>query len=655
MDHTLALKSDGTVWAWGSNSYGQLGDNTTVTRYTPVQTQNLSGITAISTGFQHSLALKSDSTVWAWGCNLIGRLGDNTTTDRHTPVQVQNLSGITAISAGHGQSLALKSDGTVWAWGANNAGALGDGTTIARYIPVQILNLSSITYICSGQYNSLALKSDGTVWAWGANSAGELGDNTTSKRLAPVQVVGPDGLGLLNLYDGSTQPTTYTITYNANGGTVSPSSASVTAGSATTLLTPTRSDYTSTGWFTATSGGTKIGNAGASYTPTANITLYAQWTENTPSGGTLTLAELKAKFPQFVDGKPTYWNHEMNIGEISKTDGSGYSPANAFIDQNHWTLISCNHNGSNNVDCNWFTPPESIKLSAQCKGFAEKLGFDYYGTNPHDWAINDWGIKKFEGNEASSYFTNSLKAGDIVRYKATNGSYPHSIFITRVIPGATKNDDILIYADCNSDGHCKIRWNQAISKKDLAPIFASTYRPAPDNSLDQGNSGFIWAAPSALTGETFSPIATELKDEVSGIIVSGPIDALWSNALLTVADVDKSTLPTINAVVVFDITLTKGGQKVQPATPVTVKIPISKAAGATNPKVYYVDSSGNVTDMNARVEGSYLLFETDHFSYYAITGTDNPTKGIFGTNPKWYGAWWHYILFFIGFGFIWMW
>ena len=98
--HSLALKSDGTVWAWGYNNYGQLGDGTTTDRHTPVSVSGLTGVTAIAGGYGHSLALKSDGTVWAWGYNSYGQLGDGTTTDRHTPVDVSGLSGVTAIAGG---------------------------------------------------------------------------------------------------------------------------------------------------------------------------------------------------------------------------------------------------------------------------------------------------------------------------------------------------------------------------------------------------------------------------------------------------------------------------------------------------------------------------------------------------------------------------
>ena len=192
--HFIALKSDGTVWTWGNNNFGQLGDGTTTDITTPIQVNSLSGITAIAGGSQHSIALKSDGTVWTWGNNNSGQLGDGTTTNRTTPVQVSGLSGVTAIAGEGGHTIALKSDGTVWAWGPNHYGQLGDGTTTQRTTPVQVSSLSGVTAIAGGGYHTIALKSDGTVWAWGYNYYYQLGDGTTTNRTTPVQVSGLSGV-----------------------------------------------------------------------------------------------------------------------------------------------------------------------------------------------------------------------------------------------------------------------------------------------------------------------------------------------------------------------------------------------------------------------------------------------------------------------------
>src|SRR5262249_26375217 len=128
VNHTVALKSDGTVWTWGDNSQGQLGDNGQVAfRSTPAQVAGLSGIVSIAAGFNHTLALAGDGTVWTWGDNYGGQIGDGTTTDRPTPFHVPGLSGVTAIAAGGFHSVAVLGDGTVSTWGFNNSGQLGDG------------------------------------------------------------------------------------------------------------------------------------------------------------------------------------------------------------------------------------------------------------------------------------------------------------------------------------------------------------------------------------------------------------------------------------------------------------------------------------------------------------------------------------------------
>jgi alpha-tubulin suppressor-like RCC1 family protein len=227
--HSLALKTDCTVFAWGYNGQGQLGDGTSGTdRTTPVQVQNLSGVKAIAAGQNHSLALKEDGTVFAWGHNLYGQAGDGTSgTDRTTPVQVQNLSGVKAIAAGGSHSLALKTDGTVFAWGHNAFGQLGNGTfggdtpnptpvpvkgefptlqpadsssSNFQVPPIQRPNLSGVKAISAGSGHSLALMEDGTVRSWGANVFGQLGDGTTTYRNMPVQVSGLSGVKAIDAH-----------------------------------------------------------------------------------------------------------------------------------------------------------------------------------------------------------------------------------------------------------------------------------------------------------------------------------------------------------------------------------------------------------------------------------------------------------------------
>ncbi|MCX6381662.1 MAG: Ig-like domain repeat protein [Armatimonadetes bacterium] len=233
--HTLALKSDGTVWAWGWNAYGQLGDGTATDSFTPVQVSALTGVTQIAGGYLHSLALKSDGTVWVWGFNNSGQLGDGTTVDSAVPVQVSGLTGVTQVSAGSFHSLAVKTDGTVFAWGNNNYGQLGDGTNTNRLTPVQVTGLTGVTQVSGGGYHSLALKSDGTVWAWGRNDFGKLGDGTNTDKNAPVQVTGLTGVtqvagGYLHSLALKSDGTVFAWGYNNSG--------QLGDGTTTTRLTP---------------------------------------------------------------------------------------------------------------------------------------------------------------------------------------------------------------------------------------------------------------------------------------------------------------------------------------------------------------------------------------------------------------------------------
>ncbi|MCS6778048.1 MAG: dockerin type I domain-containing protein [Chloroherpetonaceae bacterium] len=205
---SMALRPDGTVWAWGRNFYGQLGDGTTTDRSTPVQVRGpnntgfLTDIVAVAPGGNHTVALRSDGTVWAWGDNEYGQLGNNTTTNRTTPVQVRGpnntgfLTNVVAVSASLFHTVALRADGTVWTWGSNSHGQLGDGTTTNRTTPVQVLGPGVIA-VSAGTMHTMALRSDGTIWAWGGNFAGQLGDGTTISRRTPVQVRGVNRIGFL--------------------------------------------------------------------------------------------------------------------------------------------------------------------------------------------------------------------------------------------------------------------------------------------------------------------------------------------------------------------------------------------------------------------------------------------------------------------------
>ena len=174
VSHTIVKKSDGTLWGWGNNTAGQLGDNTTVTKSSPVQISTVSW-NNISTGFDHSLAVKGDGTLWTWGNNAA------------TFVTTNNYSW-TQIAAGASYTLAIRSDGLLYGWGQNSNGQLGlTVDTLSRSSPVQI-GLGSWSSISTRYLTSVGIQSNGTLWAWGLNSSNQLLISDTFARSSPVQI-----------------------------------------------------------------------------------------------------------------------------------------------------------------------------------------------------------------------------------------------------------------------------------------------------------------------------------------------------------------------------------------------------------------------------------------------------------------------------------
>jgi alpha-tubulin suppressor-like RCC1 family protein len=189
MQNAVALRNDGTVWDWGYNNYGQLGTGSIGSfSNIPVQVSGLTGVIAIAGGAYHSLALRNDGTVWSWGYNGSGELGNGNNTNSTIPVQVSGLTGITAVACGNSFSLALRNDSTVWAWGGNLEGELGNGANTGSFLPVQVSGLTKVIAIAGGVHHSLALRKDGTVWTWGFNMYGQLGNGTNTDSNIPIQV-----------------------------------------------------------------------------------------------------------------------------------------------------------------------------------------------------------------------------------------------------------------------------------------------------------------------------------------------------------------------------------------------------------------------------------------------------------------------------------
>jgi len=224
--HTVATKTDGTLWTWGQNLYGQLGQSNTTQYSSPVQVPGTQWNT-VGGGYHYITATKTDGTLWAWGYGGNGNLGANIAVNRSSPIQIAGTQWARALHNGYTGyfGIASKTDGTLWTWGYNTNGELGQNDTIFRSSPIQIPGTQWNTaskYTIAGTGNSfLCIKTDGTLWTWGNNAAGYLGQNNRTYYSSPVQIPGTQWskvTGGISLAAIKTDGTLWVWGYGASGG-----------------------------------------------------------------------------------------------------------------------------------------------------------------------------------------------------------------------------------------------------------------------------------------------------------------------------------------------------------------------------------------------------------------------------------------------------
>jgi len=190
--HTIATKLDGSLWTWGLNTSGQLGDNSLIKKSSPVQTIS-TGLTWVNSGSGafHTVALKNDGSLWGWGDNTYGQVGDNSITLRSSPVQTVSAGTLwKQVNCGYHHTAAIKLDGSLWLWGRNQHGQLGDNSSADKSSPVQTVSAgTNWKSVYCGANHTIGIKTDGSLWLWGLNDFGQLGDNSVTKKSSPIQTV----------------------------------------------------------------------------------------------------------------------------------------------------------------------------------------------------------------------------------------------------------------------------------------------------------------------------------------------------------------------------------------------------------------------------------------------------------------------------------
>jgi alpha-tubulin suppressor-like RCC1 family protein len=304
---STAIKTDGTLWTWGTNSNGQLGLGNKTNYSSPKQVGALTNWLKVSAGYSWVAAIKTDGTLWTWGLNSLGQLGLNNLTYYSSPKQVGALTNWSSVSCGYYISGAVKTNGTLWTWGYNGYGTLGYGNSTYYSSPKQVGALTNWLSVTAGYLSIFAIKTDGTLWAWGLNSSGELGLGNTTIYNSPKQVGALTNWAIINS--------------NANNGAFNLS---------------IKTDGTLWSWGSNDHGNLGIGVVSAPKSSPIQVGTLTNWYKIS--------AGARASYGIATDGTAWSWGKNSDYGQLGLGNQTSYSSPKQIGSLTTWIQITGGYN-----------------------------------------------------------------------------------------------------------------------------------------------------------------------------------------------------------------------------------------------------------------------------------------------------------------------